>query len=79
MEKSWNCVFEFLWEPCSIPSGSLHLFQTMTTICCCYMGKKSLHHHILINDLKTPTWMKVFRIYPEFRILSQPQNAEISR
>ena len=17
MEKSWNCVFEFLWEPCS--------------------------------------------------------------
>ena len=18
MEKSWNCVFEFLWEPCSL-------------------------------------------------------------
>ena len=18
MEKSWNCVFEFLWEPCNI-------------------------------------------------------------
>ena len=21
MEKSWNCIFEFLWEPCSIDRG----------------------------------------------------------
>ena len=21
MEKSWNCVFEFLWEPCLKKSG----------------------------------------------------------
>ena len=25
------------------------------------------------------TWVKVFRINPEFRIESQPQNAELSR
>ena len=46
-----------------------HMFQIMTTMCCCYMGKRSLYYHILINELKTPTWVKVFRINPEFMIL----------
>ena len=24
--KSWNCVFEFLWEPCIEPNGIFHMY-----------------------------------------------------
>ena len=28
MEKSWNCVFEFLWEPCSLQHFQNSIFLT---------------------------------------------------
>ena len=35
MEKSWNCVFEFLWEPCKNPIqtfGNLNHFTLQVSI-----------------------------------------------
>ena len=31
MEKSWNCVFEFLWEPCN----SVFLSNSDSCVTCC--------------------------------------------
>ena len=27
MQKSWNCVFEFLWEPCVSYQAGIHKLQ----------------------------------------------------
>ena len=48
MEKSWNCVFEFLWEPCIIISPQI-FDQSPTPVCC------KIQEHIVtskvLNDL----------------------------
>ena len=41
MEKSWNCVFEFLWEPCQIVVlykifGRLFMAASICAILNCY-------------------------------------------
>ena len=30
MEKSWNCVFEFLWEPCYLPCDNNFNQETLS-------------------------------------------------
>ena len=33
MEKSWNCVFEFLWEPCPISQTKSYIDSLSHTQC----------------------------------------------
>ena len=37
MEKSWNCVFEFLWEPCYTPAQQ----QLVNYSYCCSLYTES--------------------------------------
>ena len=32
MEKTWNCIFEFLWEPCNVIFGHPGLCVPKTSI-----------------------------------------------
>ena len=46
--KSWNCVFEFLWEPCQVilhvTSGLLVLYASMYMLIC---GPKIKNKHLV--------------------------------
>ena len=53
MEKSWNCVFKFLWEPFFVKL--LLVFSVFSCVVVLYNTKKNKQSHIFNFSKKTLT------------------------
>ena len=61
MEKSWNCVFEFLWEPCNL------LNSLQETKCSASLAFSHFFPTCLINSIKHEHSCKILYVHYQLR------------